>query len=158
MPRFKTCLPAVGCAVLFAAIVATLAAKDHESGARFFDSGEAAELDLPFSEAVRAGDFLYLSGQIGNVPGESAPVPGGIVPESRRALLNMRRVLERHGLTMRDVIKCMVFLTDMAEWAEFNEVYREFFEPPYPARSAVAVDGLALGARVEVECVAFSPR
>jgi reactive intermediate/imine deaminase len=102
--------------------------------------------------------MLYLSGQIGNLPGELAPVPGGIVPESRQALDNIKHVLEKHGSAVDEVIKCTVFLANMAEWPKFNEVYREYFKAPYPARSAVGVNGLALGARVEIECLAYSPQ
>ena len=112
---------------------------------------------LPFSEAVLLGDTLYVSGQIGIQPGTMKLVPGGIVPESRRALETMREVLERHGSGLRHVVKCTIFLADIGEWAQFNEVYREFFTDPLPARSALASSGLALGARVELECVAWVP-
>ena len=109
---------------------------------------------LPFSEAVRVDDTLYLSGQVGLKPGEMALVPGGIVAESRQVLENIRIVLEANGLTMKDVVKCTIMLGDIAEWGDFNEVYMEFFSEPYPARSAFGADGLALGAAVEVECMA----
>ena len=109
---------------------------------------------LPFSEAVRAGNFLFLSGQIGNAPGTAVPVPGGIAAEARQAMENVRTVLERHGASLPDVVKFTVFLADMAEWEAFNEVYRSFFSGRFPARSALGANGLAKGARVEVECVA----
>lgn len=134
------------------------AASLSAESARFLNSANAEKLELPFSEAVHAGGFLYLSGEIGNVPGEPAPVPGGIVAESRRALTNIEQVLQRNGSALDEVIRCTIFLVDMAEWSKFNAVYREFFKPPYPTRSAVAVKELALGARVEVECLAYSPR
>ena len=153
MIRYTLNLVLIALVALFAA--ASLSA---ESRARFLNSANAEQLKLPFSEAVHAGGLLYLSGQIGNVPGEPAPVPGGVVAESRQALLNIEQVLERHGSALDEVIKCTVFLVDMAEWSQFNEVYREFFKPPYPTRSAVGVKELALGARVEVECLAYSPR
>jgi 2-iminobutanoate/2-iminopropanoate deaminase len=138
-----------------AALVAT-ASLSTES-ARFLNSATAEKLKLPFSEAVHAGGLLYLSGQIGNVPGEPAPVPGGITAESRQALTNIAQVLQRNGSALDEVIKCTIFLVDMAEWSKFNAVYREFFKPPYPTRSAVGVKELALGARVEIECLAYSP-
>jgi 2-iminobutanoate/2-iminopropanoate deaminase len=112
---------------------------------------------LPFSEAVRLGDVLYVSGQVGNLPGTLTLAPGGIVPESRRALENMRGVLERHGASLDTVVKCTVFLADIADWGAFNGVYLEFFRGNLPARSALAASGLAIGARVELECVAHVP-
>ena len=112
---------------------------------------------MPFSEAVQLGDTLYLSGQLGTLPGTLALAPGGIVPESRRALENMQAVLERHGSSLSSVIKCTIFLADIAEWPTFNEVYREFFPTVLPARSALAASGLALGARIELECIAYVP-
>jgi len=103
------------------------------------------------------GDTLYVSGQIGNTPGELALVKGGIVPEARQALENIRAILQRHGSSMDRVIKCTVFLAEIKDWPAFNQVYREFFKANLPARSALATSGLALGARVEIECVAFVP-
>ncbi len=122
----------------------------------FLNSPQASERGLPFSEAVRAGNFIFLSGQIG---GDETMrlVPGGIVAESRQVLKNIQSTLERYGSSLADVVKCTVFLTDMAEWEEFNKVYREVFKAPFPARSALGVSALALGARVEVECIAYAP-
>jgi len=112
---------------------------------------------LPFSEAVRVGGTLHLSGQIGIKPGTLELAPGGIEGETRQTLENIRLTLETHGYTLGDVVKCTVMLADIAEWAAFNDVYRTFFSPPYPARSAFGATGLALGARVEVECIAARP-
>jgi len=120
----------------------------------FLNSGKVTPTTLPFSEAVRVGDTLYLSGQIGIKPGTLELAPGGIADEARQALENIRTTLETHGYALRDIVKCTVMLADIAEWAAFNEVYRGFFSPPYPARSALGASGLALGARVEVECIA----
>jgi reactive intermediate/imine deaminase len=100
------------------------------------------------------GDTLYLSGQIGIKPGTLELAPGGIGAEARQTLENIRTTLEAHGYSLRDVVKCTVMLADIGEWAAFNDVYRSFFAPPYPARSALGANGLALGARVEVECIA----
>ncbi len=118
------------------------------------NSGKVVPANLPFSEAVRAGDTLYLSGQVGIRPGTMQLVPGGIREETRQALTNIRTSLEAHGYSLADVVKCTVMLADIGEWAAFNEVYRTFFSAPYPARSAHGANGLALGARVEVECIA----
>jgi 2-iminobutanoate/2-iminopropanoate deaminase len=123
----------------------------------FLTSPQDAALSLPFSEAVRAGDFLILSGQIGNMPGKRELVPGGIGPEATQALDNIKAILERHGASMDDVVKCTVFLADIGEWPAFNAVYRGYFTHHFPARSALAASGLVLGARVEVECIAYAP-
>jgi reactive intermediate/imine deaminase len=111
-------------------------------------------LKLPFSEAVRLGSMLYLSGAIG-IDGTGALVPEGIEAETRQALANIRSVLERHGSSMDRVIKCTVMLADMGEWAVMNRVYVEHFPVNLPARSALGASGLALGARVEIECIAI---
>ncbi len=109
---------------------------------------------LPFSPAVRVGDLLFVSGQIGVPPGARQLVPGGIRPETRQTLENIRSVLGYAGATLADVVKCTVFLQDIAEWPAMNEVYREFFPEDPPARSALAGSGLVLGARIEIECIA----
>ena len=110
-------------------------------------------LDLPFSEAVRVGPMLYLSGAMG-IDGTRTLVPGGIEAETRQALTRIRETLERHGSSLDRVVKCTVMLADMDEWAAMNRVYLEFFTTNLPARSAFGVSGLALGGRVEIECVA----
>ena len=111
------------------------------------------DLDLPFSSAVRVDDLLFLSGAIGNVPGTMTLAEGGIQGETRQTLENIRGTLENFGSSMDRVVKCTVFLADMGEWAAMNEVYRTFFVNP-PARSALGANGLALDARVEIECIA----
>jgi 2-iminobutanoate/2-iminopropanoate deaminase len=121
---------------------------------QFFPPHDPALATLPFSEAVRAGALLFVSGQIGNAPGTLDLVAGGIEGESRQALENMRAILERHGSSLDGVVKCTVFLVDMREWPAFNEVYRRFFTRGLPARSALSASGLARNARVEVECIA----
>ena len=120
----------------------------------FLNSGKVSPTNLPFSEAVRVGDTLYLSGQIGIAPGKIELVPGGMKAEARQTLENIRATLETHGYSLRHVVKCTVMLADIAKWGEFNEVYKTFFTAPYPARSALGANGLALGAQVEVECIA----
>ncbi len=125
---------------------------------RFFPMAPVGGVQLPFSEAVQVGDTLYVSGQIGIQPGTLTLAPSGIVPEAHLALQNLRAILERHGSGLEHVVKCTIFLADIAEWPKFNEVYREYFRTPLPARSALAASGLALGAKVELECIAFVPR
>ena len=112
---------------------------------------------MPFSEAVRVGDLLFVAGQVSNLPGTRTIVPGGIATEARQALDNMKAVLERHGSSLDHVVKVTVFLGDIKEWPAFNEVYVQYFKGNLPARSALGATGLALGARVEVECIAVVP-
>jgi reactive intermediate/imine deaminase len=111
---------------------------------------------LPFSTAVQVGDVLYLSGQVGTLPGTTELIEGGVVPETRQTLENIRTVLEYSGSSIEDVFKCSVYLADIAEFQDMNAVYREFFPENPPARSTVAGSGLALGARVEIECMALA--
>jgi reactive intermediate/imine deaminase len=140
--------------IAFLAIATPAHADEARPPIEFLNSGKVTPTTLPFSEAVRVGDTLYLSGQIGIQPGTLNLAPGGIEGEARQTLDNIRTTLEAHGYSLRDVVKCTVMLADIAEWTAFNEVYREYFSPPYPARSALGANGLALGARVEVECIA----
>jgi reactive intermediate/imine deaminase len=112
------------------------------------------DMQLPFSEAVRVGDMLYLSGKIGNIPGTRDLAEGGIAGETRQALENIKATLEKHGSSMDEVVKCTVFLADIAEWAAMNEVYITYFPVNPPARSALGSSGLALNSRVEIECFA----
>lgn len=108
----------------------------------------------PFSPAVRANGFLYLSGQVGT-DASGKLVTGGIAAETRQVMENIRGVVQANGSSMERVIKCTVFLADMNEWGAMNEVYVTFFPADKrPARSAMGANGLALGARVEIECLA----
>ncbi|MBN9233734.1 MULTISPECIES: RidA family protein [Phyllobacteriaceae] len=125
----------------------------------FINSPAAKAARLPFSQAVRVGDVLYLSGALGNVPGKLELVPGGIEAETRQTMANIETVLKENGLTFADIFKCTVMLADMSQWAAFNRVYLEYFDPDrLPARSAFGANGLALGARLELECMAHMPR
>ena len=110
----------------------------------------------PFSDAVRVGNILFLSGAVG-VDSTGRLVPGGIGPETRQTLENIKASLARNGLTMANVVKCTAMLVDIKEWPALNEVYRTYFPGPKPARSAFAGTGLALNARVEIECIAAIP-
>jgi 2-iminobutanoate/2-iminopropanoate deaminase len=107
----------------------------------------------PFSPAVKANGFIYLSGQVGT-DSTGKLVTGGIQAETRQSMNNIRDVLTRAGSSMDKVVKCTVFILDMAEWPAMNEVYITYFKGPPPARSAAGASGLALGARVEIECIA----
>lgn len=118
----------------------------------YLASPEQQALDLPFSEAVRVGHMLYLSGQIGTLPGTMTLVEGGVQAETRQIMENIRDVLERNGSSLERVVKCTVMVADISEWPDVNEVYVEFFPGPKPARSALGANGLALGARIEIEC------
>ncbi len=126
---------------------------EHDNEVAYLQMPGMADLDLPFSSAVRVGSTLYLSGNIGNVPGTLDLAEGGIAGETRQTMENISSVLNEFGSSMDDVVKCTVFLADMAEWGAMNEVYRTYFKNP-PARSALGASGLALNARVEIECIA----
>ncbi len=108
---------------------------------------------LPFSAAVRVGDLLFLSGQLGT-DSSLQLVPGGIGPETRQAMENIRAVLTRAGATMDVIVKCTAMVADMSEWPALNAEYVKSFTGPLPARSAFGATALALGARVEIECIA----
>ena len=142
-------------ALLGSLLAVTAVAKDRPT-VEFLNSGKVYPAGVPLAEAVRVGDTLYLSGQIGIQPGTLKLVPGGIKEEAKQTLTNIKTTLEAHGYTLRDVIKCTVMLADIAKWGDFNEVYKSFFSEPYPARSALGANGLAVGAQVEVECIAVA--
>ena len=108
----------------------------------------------PFSPAVRVGNMLYLSGAIGTDRATGRLVPGGIEAETRQTMDNIRDVLERSGSSLDRVVRCLVMLADMGEWERMNGVYTTYFATHKPARSALGASGLALGARVEIECMA----
>ena len=110
---------------------------------------------LPFSSAVRVGNMLYLSGQIGTLPGSRELAAGGIAAETRQTMENIKQVLEYSGSSIDQVVKCTVFLLNIGDYAAMNEVYASFFENDPPARSTLAASGLALGAQVEIECIAL---
>jgi 2-iminobutanoate/2-iminopropanoate deaminase len=116
-----------------------------------------AGLRLPFAESARVGDMLYLSGQIG-IDANGRLVPGGIRAEARQMMDNIGEALVRGGSSFERVVLCTVALADMQDWPAFNEVYREYFKSHLPARMAYGSNGLALGARVEMQCNAFVPQ
>lgn len=118
----------------------------------FAEPGSAA----PFSAAVRAGDFIFASGQIGITA--NGEIPASIEDQARLAMDNLQQAFKSAGADLSDVVKCTVMLDDMRQWPDFNKVYVSYFKPGHlPARSAFGADGLALGAGVEVECIAYKP-
>lgn len=111
----------------------------------------------PISSAVRVGDVIYLSGQIG-IDDAGALVPGGIGGQTRACLESIRAILASYGATLADVVQTRIFLTDFAGYADYNRVYQEFFSAPFPTRSTVGTPALALGAGIEIEAVAVLGR
>ena len=108
----------------------------------------------PYSQAIQVGDLVYTSGQIPIDPATGAFAEGGIKEQTRQSLTNVKAIFEEAGLSMSNVVKTTVFMTDMGDFADMNAVYAEFFSEPYPARSAVAVKTLPKGALIEIEVVA----
>ena len=144
-------------AFLLPLMLPTTLQAESTSTVEFLNSGAVlpAGKNMPFSEAVRVGNTIYLSGQIGIVPGTLTLIEGGITPETQQTMSNIKATLEAHNLSMNNIVKCTAMLADISEWPKFNEVYRTFFTAPYPARSAFGTSGLAMGARTEVECIAI---
>ncbi len=136
-------------AALCLAAVASAAAQDRQV---IQPPGTGA--GLPFSAAVRVGNMLYLSGQIGTVPGTRQLADTGITGQVRQALENIKATLAYAGSSLERVVKCTVFLVDIKDFAAMNAVYTTYFPKDPPARSTIAASGLALGAKVEIECLA----
>ena len=112
----------------------------------------------PYSQAVRAGDLLFLSGQIPLDPATGQIVTGDVVAQTDRAMHNLRAILEAAGCALADVVRTTIYLVDLAQFAAVNEAYGRFFEPPYPARTTVQVAALPRGAQVEIDAVALVRR
>lgn len=108
----------------------------------------------PYSQAIKVGELVFVSGQLPIDPATGAFAEGGIKELTRQSLTNMKAILEEAGTSMGNVVKTTVFLADMNDFAAMNEVYAEFFAAPFPARSAVAIKTLPKGALVEIECIA----
>ena len=108
----------------------------------------------PYSQAIKVGGLVFVSGQLPIDPATGAFAEGGIKELTRQSLTNMKAILEEAGTSMANVVKTTVFLADMNDFAAMNEVYAEFFAAPCPARSAVAIKTLPKGALVEIECIA----
>jgi 2-iminobutanoate/2-iminopropanoate deaminase len=127
--------------------------QEQAPSVEFLTSNELA--NRPFSEAVRVGNWLILSGQIGINPETGTLPPGGIKAETKQTMENIKRTLEKYGSSLDRVVKCTVMLADIGEWSAMNEVYVTYFPNHKPARSAFGTSGLAMGARLEVECWAY---
>ena len=150
-------------ALMASTLVANIAVADHkvEHKAEHSASPQVKYLNtqpankaLPFSEAVKVGNTLYLSGKIGFNPKTGKLAEGGFEAETHQTLTNIKQTLHKYGYDMSAVVKCMVMLTDIKQFKAFNNIYTQYFTPPYPARSAFAVNELALNSLVEVECIA----
>jgi 2-iminobutanoate/2-iminopropanoate deaminase len=124
------------------------------AGPEYLDRSTLGGRPLPFSSAVRIGDVLYLSGQMGFR--DDGTLADGMAGQARQALENVRSVLQSAGLGFADVFHCTVMLADMSQWADFNKVYLEYFSDPLPTRSAFGANGLALGGLVELECQTYA--
>ena len=142
----------ISAGLLLAGLVVAQAAADANPGVEYY--AMPGDSNLPFSEAVRVGKVLFLSGQLGTDPATGTLVEGGISAETRQTMENIKAIVEKHGSSMGQVVKCTVFLADISEWGEMNKVYLEYFPEHPPARSALGASGLALGARTEIECIA----
>ena len=111
----------------------------------------------PYSQAVRAGSWLFVSGQIGLNPSSGELVTGGVVAETTRVLDNLREVLNAAGASLDDVVRTTIYLVDLSDFGRVNEAYAAFFRAPYPARATVGVAALPRGARVEIDAIAVVP-
>ena len=140
--------------LLSGSILLSCQPKKSDEKIKFIASAEFKKQNLPFSEGVMLGNTFYLSGQVGTLPGEDILVEGGIKAEAKQMLENIKDLLERNGSSLDQVVKCTVMLADISEWGDFNSVYVQYFPNNKPARSAFGTSGLALGARVEMECIA----
>ncbi|WDE02740.1 RidA family protein [Thalassomonas actiniarum] len=130
-----------------------IVAKESDKTVEFLNTKPSSSR-LPFSEIVRLENTLYLSGQIGLDPATKKLANGGFKAEADQTMKNIKQTMQAHGYNMEQVVKCTVMLTDIADFKAFNQVYTQYFSPPYPARSAFAVNQLALNSSVEVECIA----
>ena len=101
---------------------------------------------------MKINDVIILSGVVGNIPGNESVVEGGIQAETRQALENIKSILQHYDLTMDNIVKCTCMIDDISEWGQMNEVYKTYFTKNKPSRSAFGADGLALGAKLELEC------
>jgi len=141
-------------AALFAAAPSFAADKPKSANVEYLNSERTQNGNRPFSEAVRVGDTLYLSGVIGMNPETGSLALGGIEGQTKQVLETIKTVLERNASSLDRVVKCTVMLADMSERAKMNAVYATFFKKHLPARSLMGVSGLTLDARVEIECIA----
>ncbi len=127
---------------------------DQDNGTiEFFTSSESEKLGFPFSDATIVDNIIYVSGQVGNFPGTTKLISGGIGPETTQALNNIKSILEQAGSSSKNIFKCLCMLSNIDDYSEMNNTYRMFFnESEKPSRSTFAGSGLALGAKIEIEC------
>lgn len=119
----------------------------------FHETHEPKKVNAPFSDAVQVGNLYFLSGQVGMNHSTRKLVTGGIEQETKQTLENIKAVLKHHDMDMNNVVKCTVILSDINDFSAFNEVYKTYF-PQKPARTTFAAKGLAVGAKIEIECIA----
>ena len=147
-------LALIAASVCTLAACETLPAEAPSAGEiRHYVKDAYQDAGFPFSSAVEADGWVFLAGEHGTTP-EAGLVPGGIEPETRQTMDNIQATLAANDLSWDNVVKCTVFLADIAEWPAFNGIYKTYFDGNFPARSALGANGLALGARVEIECIA----
>jgi 2-iminobutanoate/2-iminopropanoate deaminase len=161
----RTTLALASCALLTTAACTIEPRTDREAAApaesprrQVIQPEGVARLPV-FSSAIRSGDFIFLSGALGAAPNVNPPqvVEGGIEAETRQTFENIEAVLAAAGATLEDIVKCTVFLANIDDYAAFNAVYVQYFPNDPPARAALAASGLALGALVEIDCIAAAP-
>jgi|TARA_B100001059_G_scaffold199537_1_gene205931 reactive intermediate/imine deaminase len=142
--------------ILISLVISLITISVHADDVGYYTSKATIDNNYPFSDAVTVGDILYLSGIIGETNGELAE--GGIIGETHQAMKNMQVILEQHDLDLSNIFKCLVMIDDISQWSLFNSAYIQYFNRPYPARSAFGADGLAMNATFEIECMAKIPR
>ncbi|MHA7898245.1 MAG: RidA family protein [Henriciella sp.] len=140
-------------ALIAATSCETLPTESSPGEIRHYVKDAYRDAGFPFSSAVEADGWIFLAGELGT-GADGRLVSGGIDPETRQTMDNIEATLSANDLSWSNVVKCTVFLADIAEWPAFNEVYKTYFDGTYPARSALGANGLALDARVEIECIA----
>ena len=140
-------------ALLFTGLAGAASAADVS----LVHKGAVYPTGTPFSEVAVVDGTIYLAGIIGVKPGTLTLVEGGMEAEAKQTMDNVKAALASAGYSMGDLVKCTVMLADISEWGAFNAIYKTYFSDPYPVRSALGANGLALGARVEVECIGAVP-
>ena len=141
--------------LLFTFFISSCNNTQQEKKAVYLQTEEFAKHNYPFGEAVKYGSMLYLSGQVGDLTETGELVEGGIIPETNQTMQNIKTVLEQNGSSLDNVIKCTCMLADISDWAAMSKEYIKYFPNHKPARSAFGTTGLALGAKVEIECIAY---
>ena len=155
----RVCRFSLVASLTLAAVTATSQSAAAQGGNKQVFNPPNARPGGVLSSAVRVGDLVFLSGALGTKPGGGGLADGGIEGQTRQALENIKASATLAGVTMEDMVKCTVFLTDVADFQAMNQVYREFFPANPPARSTVAVAGLVVqGAVIEIECIAAAKK